>query len=146
MDLPILLLVLVAGAGLPVQASFNAMLARHAGRAEWAAFVNFAVGTVLLAGWLALRRAPVPAAGALARAPLWAWAGGVIGAFYVSAITRAAPRLGVVVTLALSIAGMMLASLALDASGALGLTVRPVTGARALGAALLVAGVWLVRR
>lgn len=146
MELPLLLVALVAGAGLPVQAAFNATLARHAGRAEWAALANFAVGTVFLAGWLLARGAALPAGSALARAPLWAWAGGLIGAFYVSVVTHVAPRLGVAVTLALSIAGMMLASLALDATGALGMMVRPITGARALGAALLVAGVLLVRR
>jgi transporter family-2 protein len=108
--------------------------------------VNFAVGTVLLAAWVALRRAPLPAPAALARAPAWAWAGGLLGAFYVSAITHAAPRLGVAVTLGLSIAGMMAASLALDATGALGMVVRPLSGARVLGAALLVAGAYLVRR
>ncbi len=146
MELTLLVLALVAGAGLPVQAGLNAAFAREAGRAEWAALVNFAVGTLALAAWLAASRATVPAPAAIARAPWWAWAGGLLGAFYVSAITHAAPRLGVVVTLALSIAGMMLASLALDTTGALGLTVRPLTGARVLGAVLLVAGVWLVRR
>jgi transporter family-2 protein len=140
------ILTLVAGAGLPVQASVNATLARHAGRAETAAFVSFAVGTVALAGWLAARRVAIPAAGTLVRAPMWAWTGGLLGAFYVSIITYVAPRLGVVVTLALSIAGMMVASLALDATGALGMAVRPLTGARVLGAALLVVGVLLVRR
>ncbi len=146
MAVELFLLALIAGAGIPVQASVNAALARHAGRAEWAALVNFAVGTVVLAGWLVARRAPIPGAAALARAPAWAWAGGLLGAFYVSAITHVAPRLGVAVTLGLSIAGMMFGALALDATGALGLTVRPITGARALGAALLVAGVYLVRR
>jgi transporter family-2 protein len=144
--LELFLLALVAGAGIPVQASFNAALAREAGRAEWAAFANFAIGTALLGLWLAARRAPVPAAAALARAPWWGWAGGLLGAFYVSAITHVAPRLGVAVTLAVSVAGTMFASLALDATGSLGLDVRPLTGPRALGAALLVAGVVLVRR
>ena len=146
MELTLLLLALVAGAGLPVQAGLNAAFAREAGRAEWAALVNFAVGTLALAAWVAASRAPVPAAAALARAPWWAWAGGLLGAFYVSAITHAAPRLGVAVTLGLTVTGMMLASVALDAVGGLGLAVRPVTGARVLGAALLVAGVVLVRR
>jgi transporter family-2 protein len=145
-ELPLFVLALVAGAGLPVQAGVNAALARHAGRSEVAAFVSFAVGTLALAGWLAARRVAVPSAGALARAPLWAWTGGLLGAFYVSVITHVAPRLGVVVTLALSIAGMMLASLALDTTGALGLAVRPLTGGRLLGAAFLVVGVLLVRR
>ncbi len=146
MELTLLLLALVAGAGLPVQAGLNAAFAREAGRAEWAALVNFAVGTLALAAWLAASRAAVPAAAAVARAPWWAWAGGLLGAFYVSAITHAAPRLGVAVTLGLTVTGLMFASVALDAVGGLGLAVRPVTGARVLGAALLVAGVVLVRR
>jgi uncharacterized membrane protein YdcZ (DUF606 family) len=36
----LVLLALVAGAGLPVQAGMNALLARHAGRPEWAALVR----------------------------------------------------------------------------------------------------------
>lgn len=146
MELSLFILALIAGAGLPVQASVNANLARHAGRAETAAFISFAVGTAALAAWLAARRIAMPTAGALVRAPLWAWTGGLLGAFYVSAITHVAPRLGVVVTLALSIAGMMFASLALDATGAFGMAVRPLTPARLVGAALLVVGVLLVRR
>jgi transporter family-2 protein len=145
-ELTLLLLALVAGAGLPIQAGLNAAFAREAGRAEWAALVNFAVGTIALAAWLALGRAAPPAPSAIARVPWWAWAGGLLGAFYVSAITHATPRLGVAVTLGLTVAGMMFASVALDAAGGLGLAVRPITGARVLGAALLVAGVVLVRR
>ena len=145
-ELSLFLLALAAGAGLPVQAAFNAALAREAGRAEWAALVNFAVGTIALGAWLAASRAAVPSLAGLGRAPAWAWAGGLLGAFYVSAITFAAPRLGVAVTLGLTVAGMMFASVALDAVGGLGLAVRPLTGARVLGAALLVAGVILVRR
>jgi transporter family-2 protein len=53
---------------------------------------------------------------------------------------------GVAVTLGLTIAGTMFASIALDAVGGLGLAVRPVTAGRVLGAALLVLGVYLVRR
>jgi len=145
-ELTLFLIALVAGAGLPVQTALNAALARQAGRAEWAALVNFGVGTLALAAWLVASRAAVPAASALARTPWWAWTGGLLGAFYVSAVTWAAPRLGVAVTLGLTVTGMMLASVALDAVGGLGLAVRPVTGARVLGAALLVAGVYLVRR
>jgi transporter family-2 protein len=145
-ELTLLLLALVAGAGLPVQAGLNAALARQAGRAEWAALVNFAIGTLGLAVWLAATRAAPPAAAALARAPWWSWTAGLLGAFYVSSVTHVAPRLGVAVTLGITVAGTMFASVALDAVGGLGLAVRPVTGARVLGAALLVVGVVLVRR
>ncbi len=146
MEIVLVVLALAAGAGLPVQASLNATLARHAGRPEWAAFANFAVGLVALAAWLlALRLAP-PSAVALARAPGWSWLGGILGAFYVSAITLLTPRLGVAVTLGLAVAGQMVAALALDQAGALGLAYRPVTPSRLAGAALLVVAVVLIRR
>lgn len=146
MEYVLVLLALAAGAGLPVQAALNAEMARHAGRPEWAAFVNFAVGILALAAWLAASRAPPPALASLGRAPGWAWTGGVLGAFYVSAVVLLTPRLGVAVTLVLSVAGQMVAALAVDHFGALGLASRPVTPSRALGAALLVIAVFLIRR
>ena len=82
MALELLLLALLAGAVVPLQASFNAALARHAGRVEWAAFASFVVGTTSLGLWLVARRAALPDPSALARAPWWAWAGGLLGAFY----------------------------------------------------------------
>jgi transporter family-2 protein len=123
----------------------NAEMARHAGRPEWAALVNFAVGFVALLGWVLATRA-VPGSGALGRAPPWAWAGGLLGATYVSAVVFLVPRLGVALTLGLTVAGQMAGALLLDHAGWLGLAARPVTGARLLGAALLVGGAVLIRR
>jgi transporter family-2 protein len=140
----LVLLALVVGAGLPVQAGVNTAMARHAGRPEWAALVNFGVGLVGLAAWLVATRAPLPAG--IGKAPLWAWTGGLMGAFYVSAVVLLVPRLGVAVTLGLTVAGQMVAALVLDQAGAMGLASRPITGARVLGAALLVAAVVLIRR
>jgi transporter family-2 protein len=139
-----ILLALVVGAGLPVQAGVNAAMARHAGRPEWAALVNFGVGLVALGAWLLATRAPPPVA--LGKAPLWAWTGGLLGAFYVSAVVFLVPRLGVAATLGLTVAGQMVAALVLDQAGAMGLASRPITGARVLGAAMLVAAVVLIRR
>lgn len=146
LEIVLVAVALAAGAGLPVQAGVNAAMARHVGRPEWAAFVNFAVGLVALAGWLAATRAAPPAAAALARAPAWAWTGGVLGAFYVSAVVLLTPRLGVTTTLALTLAGQMVGALVIDHYGALGLAMRPLTGSRVLGAALLVVAVVLIRR
>lgn len=124
----------------------NAALARHAGRPEWAAFISFAVGLAALGAWLLVSRARAPSLGALGLAPGWAWTGGIIGAGYVTATILLAPRLGLAATLGLSVAGQMAAALALDQVGAMGLATRPMTPARVVGAALLVAGVVLVRR
>lgn len=144
MEILLVLLALAVGAGLPVQTGVNAEMARHAGRPEWAALVNFAVGLVALAAWLAATRASLPPA--LGRAPLWAWSGGLLGAFYVTAVVVLAPRLGVTATLGLSVAGQMVGALVIDHYGLLGLAARPVTVERVVGAALLVAAVVLIRR
>jgi transporter family-2 protein len=145
-ELLLVLVALVAGAAIPVQAGVNAAMGRYAGRPEWAALVNFTVGLVSLGIWLtALRLAPPPAT-ALSRAPWWAWTGGILGAFFVSAVVLLTPRLGVATTLALTVAGQMVAALVLDQMGALGLEIRPISAGRVVGAALLVAGVVLVRR
>jgi len=142
----LLALALVAGAGLPVQAGVNASMRTYLGRPELAALVNFLVGLVALAAWILALRLPWPEPGEVARAPWWSWTGGLLGAFYVTAVVVLAPRLGVATTIALVVAGQMLASVAIDHYGLFGVPLRPVNAARGLGAALLVAGVVLLRR
>jgi len=140
------ILALLAGAGLPVQASVNSAMRQHLGRPEWAALVNFGVGFLALAGLLVAQRATLPPAEAFGRAPWWAWSGGVLGAFFVAVTVVLTPRLGLVATMALILAGQVAAALAMDHHGLLGLGSRALTPARALGAALLVVGVILVQR
>ena len=146
MELALVLLALAAGSGLAVQAGANATMARFAGRAEWAAMVNFVVGIAALGAWLALSRLRPPSAAQLAAAPWWSWAGGLLGAFYVTAVVLLAPRLGVATTMALAVAGQMGGALFIDHFGLLGMAGRAASPLRALGAALLVLGVVLIRR
>jgi transporter family-2 protein len=146
LELALILLALVVGALLPVQAGVNAAMARHAGRPEWAAFLSFAVGLAGLAAYLLAARLRPPSLAALAAAPAWSWVGGLLGAVYVTAIVMLTPRIGFALTLALTLAGQMVAALALDHAGALGLATRPITVPRLAGAVLLFAGVLLMRR
>jgi transporter family-2 protein len=147
MELLILVLLgLASGAVLPVQASVNSVMGRQLGRPEWAALVNFVVGSIGLACWLLVQRAPVPGADQVGRAPWWAWSGGLLGAFFVSVVVLLAPRLGVATTLALAVAGQMAAAVLIDHLGWFGVPLRPFDLSRAAGAALLVAGVVLLRR
>ncbi|HYQ82370.1 MAG TPA: DMT family transporter [Anaeromyxobacteraceae bacterium] len=142
----LLALALVAGAGLPVQAGVNASLRTSLGRPELAALVNFLTGLLALATWILAQRLPWPEPGALARAPWWSWTGGLLGAFYVTAVIVLAPRLGVATTIAVVVGGQMLSAVAIDHYGLFGVPLRPVSAARGLGAVLLVAGVVLLRR
>jgi transporter family-2 protein len=142
--LPILLVVL-AGAMIALQAPTNTMLARAGGSPVLAALISFAVGTVaLFLAWLASgHRAELAPFGAL---PWYAWVGGVYGAVYVAIAAYAAPRLGLAALITIGIGGQVLMALWMDHVGALGLPKTPVSLTRILGAALVVAGVVLVRR
>jgi transporter family-2 protein len=146
MNLPLLLLGLAAGAGLAFQAGANTTMGRLAGGPEWGPVVNFAVGLVALLALLFLRGVRPPAAMELARAPWWAWTGGLLGAFYVTAVVVLAPRLGVATTLALAITGQALGSLLVDHFGLVGMAVRGISPARVAGAGLLIVGVMLIRK
>lgn len=56
------------------------------------------------------------------------------------------PKIGAATFIALLVAGQMLASVAFDHFGLLGLTQRPVDLPRLIGVALLIGGVLLIRR
>jgi transporter family-2 protein len=137
-------LVAAAGVALAVQAPLNASLARGIGTPVAAAAVSFGVGfVVLLAATLAID-GPGPLQ-RLAQVPLWQWAGGVLGAFYVWAVIFGVPQAGVVTTFAALILGQMLAAMVLDATGAFGVPPQDVSPTRVLAALLVAGGVVLSR-
>jgi transporter family-2 protein len=145
-EIVLVLVALAAGALLPVQAAANAMMRAHVGRPEWAAVVNFVVGLVALLAWGLVLTRQAPSLAAAARAPWWAWTGGLMGAFFVASNVVLVPRLGIATTFALVIAGQVAIGIALDHFGAMGIDPRPVSLPRVVGGVLLVAGVLLVRR
>jgi bacterial/archaeal transporter family-2 protein len=139
-----ILIILLAGIGIAVQAPTNAALARTSGSVVLAALVSFVVGTAILAvAWAAFDRTP-PAA--LKGAQGWAWAGGFYGACFVAAIAFATPRLGLATALTLAIASQLAAALVLDHFGLLGLRQAPVSAGKVAGVLLVLGGVLLVRR
>ena len=137
---------LVAGALMPLQAGVNAQLARWVGHPVTASLVSFAVGTLALFAYTAASRPQLPTLSALASAPWWVWAGGLLGSVFVTAAAAFAPRLGAATFISVTIAGQVLVSILLDHFGVVGFAARPVTAPRLLGALLLIAGVMLVRK
>ena len=141
-----LLVCLLAGALMPLQAGVNAQLARWVGHPVTASLVSFAVGTLALFAYAAATRPQLPPLAGLASAPWWVWVGGVFGSVFVTAAAAFAPRLGAATFISVTIAGQVLVSILLDHFGAVGFAARPVTPLRLLGALLLVGGVLLVRK
>lgn len=140
---PALLAILLGGFAIAVQAPLNGALGRTLGAALPAAAVSFAVGFVAL---LVLSFATVGNPfGRLAAVPLWQWAGGLLGAYYVWSVIWGVPTLGVVTAMAALILGQMTGALILDAVGAFGVPVQPISLTRILAIGLVAGGLVLSR-
>lgn len=138
--------VICAGAGLAAQPLLNARVAGAAGHPVYGALVSLLGSAALMLTLAFVLRLNPPNLGAVGRLPVWTWlGGGAIGAVFVLAVLIVAPRLGAAVTISLAVTGQIAASLLLDQFGVLGVPQHPIELTRLLGAALLIAGVVLIR-
>lgn len=141
---PAALIMLAVSVQFALQAPVNARLAVSTGPVP-AALVSFLVGL----GGLALAVLVSGGVGGLADiggVAAWELVGGVIGASFVLIALLTVPVVGAGGVAAATITGQMVGSIVLDSRGAIGLDVEPVTVARAVGAALLLAGTVLILR
>ena len=114
------------------------------GSLQAAAFGSI-VAAVLLVG-LALAVGDAPGIVEAVRQPPWLWISGVFGALIVLAVAYSPPRIGTFATVALLIAGQLIAGTAIDAFGWLGTERIPLTASRVIGLVLLTAGAALTLR
>ncbi|MDR3567610.1 MAG: DMT family transporter [Syntrophobacteraceae bacterium] len=134
-----------AGVSFVTQQALNSDLSRCLGSAPWAACISYFGGLITMAAVLLVMRAPWMSAFSMAKSSWWMWTGGFFGAVYIVTAIVLLPRLGAATVIALIVAGQMLASLAFDQWGGLGLVPHPVSLPRLAGAVLLIAGVVLIR-
>ncbi len=140
-----IVLAIIGGVLLAVQAPTNALLGKASGSAIVAAFISFLVGTIALG--LAVAATSGRLFGTdLKQVPWYAWLGGIYGAFFVAVAAFGAPRVGMGVLLTAAVAGQLAAAVVLDHFGFLGLDRHPVNTARAVGLVLVLVGAVLVRR
>jgi transporter family-2 protein len=136
--IPFLLLV---GGLLALQAAANVQLSAAAGSPAAGATLQLAVGASVL---LAVATVAGTLTALTLDAPLWHLLGGLGSALYISAGILLFPRLGAVLTVGLLIAGQMLASLAIDANGWLGVDDEPITATALVGTAAVLGGAALI--
>lgn len=139
-----LMVVVIAGIALATQAPINGALGRSLGSPIAAAAVSFGVGLVILIGLTLMISGPQTFA-KLGVTPGWQLLGGLLGAFYVSAVLWGVSTLGVLSTMAALILGQMGAALLLDGNGLFGLPVQALTPQRIAAAGLVAAGLVLSR-
>jgi transporter family-2 protein len=122
----------MAGSLLAVQAGANTQLSKAIGSPFAATLLQLTVGALALTlvAWLTGMLGVVAD---LWSVPWWHAIGGTASAFYVISTILLFPRLGAVVSVGLFIAGQVLASLALDGFGLLGVPRQPIDTAMVVG-------------
>ena len=138
-------LLVVAGAGLTLQATVNARLREAVGSPALSALISFAVGAVPLALAVAFGLLGRGRLTGLAGNPWWIWIGGLFGAFYVTLSVVGVPRVGTAVVIACAVGGQLTTALILDSFGWLGVPRAPLSIWRVGGVLLVFAGVLLVQ-
>lgn len=147
MNLFYFLLVFTAGIGVTLQLGVNSQLRQAVGNPALSALVSFLVGTsALLIYVVATAKNTLPTLETFRGIAWWKYAGGMLGAFYITTVIIAAPRIGAANVMALTIAGQLLAALVCDHFGWIGFSVQPVNIYRVLGVLLILAGVYLMQR
>jgi len=139
-------LTLAAGVSVLVQQALNANLRAELNSAAWSGFTSYFLGVVFMVCLAAVLRDPVPTASTIGRVPWWAWSGGIFGAIFIALSIVTIPKLGGAAYIAILVTGQMIAALAFDHFGWLGIPERQIDLSRLLGVALLVGGVVLIRR
>ena len=138
------LLAAAAGLGLAAQAGVNTQLRAATGSALWTSLISASLTVVLLAAALLVQRDTLVTDG-YGRYPWWIWTGGIAGASYVLAVVALARPLGVATLFAAVIVGQLAGGLVIDHFGWFNVPVHRVSPERMAGAALLVAGMALIR-
>lgn len=141
-----ILVALVAGAMMPVQAAINHKLSTYVQSPVLSAFVSFGVGFIALFLYIISSGIQLSALSNARNAPPVAWLGGLCGAFFVTAVVTIVPRLGVALTFGILILGQMIATLPMDHYGFLGGMIKEINLPRIIGVALIIGGVILIRK
>jgi transporter family-2 protein len=139
------LLTAVAGGLVALQAPINSMLGRSVGTFQ-AAFMSFAIGTVVLALIAGLAKGGFGDVGEARHLPWYYLTGGMLGAAYVTTVLVTVRALGAGGVVAATISGQLTLGVLIDQLGILGVTRQPITVTRIAGVALLAAGTYLVVR
>jgi transporter family-2 protein len=125
--------------------AIDAHLSRVVGHPLTTALISVGVSAICMIVALLVLRIPLPIRGTLGGVAPWVWAGGALGAIYVTLSILAVPRLGAAVMVAVAVTGQLATALVLDHVGAFGLAVHGITLWGVAGALALVIGVILIR-
>ena len=142
----IVILCIVVGSFLPIQAGVNSKLGSMTAGPHLAAMISFMVGTIVLLMSYILAGNHLPKLQVLGKLPWWSWSGGIMGAFVVLTTIIVVPKIGASMMVVLFLLGQLTISIAMDHFCWLDVPYQPVSVGRICGILLVLAGVVLVRK
>jgi bacterial/archaeal transporter family-2 protein len=143
----LMFLTLIIGTFIPIQAVLNTRLGKQIGGPLMGSLMSFCVGFIcLLILNTGVNAYAVTHLKPSTTYPWYIWLGGVIGAIFVGYITWVNQQQGVALTFALVVSGQIFASLFIDHYGLFGSVVKTITTEKIIGAALILAGLVLIKK
>ncbi|MBS1008776.1 DMT family transporter [Leuconostoc suionicum] len=142
--MPLFILGLVIGFGLPIQTAVNSKLRSVLGSAFNSSLVSFGVGTIFLTAVTLVTTHSLMINGSFfSTEPWWIWIGGALGVIYLTGNIVLFPKLGSVQTVIMPILGQIVMSMLIDNFGWFYSKQHDFTWFRGVGALLVLAGVFL---
>lgn len=144
MQILLAFLVALGGTALALQIAWNARLRVATDSPVLTTIISVSITlAILVVVWASglTKRGSLPPFGSI---PRWAWFGGAFAAYYLVASLVGIPKLGAATVFSLVVAGQIVTSLILDATGAFGLATIPLSPTRIAGAILLLVSVFLI--
>lgn len=145
-DLIFLILALITGALIPIQAATNASFSKSIGNPLLTGLMVFIVGFAGMTLFILLSRTSFPTKQQIVSAPLYGYLGGLIVAAYVVMITVLVPRIGVGTAIGLIVTGQIICAVIIDHFGLFNVAVRSADLTRITGVVLMIGGVYLVMK
>jgi len=143
-DFIFIILCVLVGAGITVQAAVNASLAKSTGLPSFATLMSFLLGLLPIFIYYTIESKGF-SHGNYSNLRWHQFLGGFLGAAYVFVIILSIPKLGAATVLSATIAGQVILGVIMDHYGWLDVTVIPASLGRIVGVMLIVGGAILIK-
>lgn len=140
----LLIIAVVIGSLMPIQASINAELTRLLKNPFLGAFISFCMGTMALLIICLIQGNFLSDLKRLTLASPYHFLGGLFGALFVGSSIVLIPKLGATTLMASFVTGQLLMSLVLDHYGWFGVNAQSISLQRTIGVILLFTGLLLI--